>query len=56
MGGKTTKLFRNSTSSNAQDDNNSQCHEQLHNYDNRQPDETTIKNLSKSPFVYFRRG
>lgn len=57
MGGKTTKLFRNSTesSSNGQDDDIAQCNEPLNNHDSHQPEETTIKNPI-SPFVYFRRG
>lgn len=57
MGGKTTKLFRNSTQpgSKAQDENDSQYHEHLNNFEKQQQDETISKN-SISPFVYYRRG
>lgn len=56
MGGKTTKLFRNSTqpSSKTQDENDSQYHVHLNN-DKQQQDEIINKN-SLSPFVYHRRG
>lgn len=60
MGGKTTKLFRNSTPSGfkAQDENDSQCDKQLNdhnNQNNQQPEEPIVKNQI-SPFVHYRRG
>lgn len=57
MGGKTTKLFRNSSQpgSKAQDEKDCHYHEHSNSYDKQQQDEIITKN-SLSPFVYHRRG
>lgn len=57
MGGKTTKLFRNSTQpgSKAQDDTDFQYNEQFNHHDHQQSNEPFIKNPI-SPFVHYRRG
>jgi hypothetical protein len=54
MGGKTTKLFKNSIQTSSKD-NSSKAHEKLNNYDTHQPDAIAVKNPI-SPFVYSRRG
>ncbi|VVC38479.1 Tumour suppressor candidate 2 [Cinara cedri] len=60
MGGKTTKLFRNTShSSKTQDESDTEFHEQLHTYTDL-PEETkeeeTIVKKPVSPFVHYRKG
>lgn len=57
MGGKTTKLFRNSTQpgSNAQSENETPSYEQFNSHNHQQPDKTVVK-TSTNPFVHYRRG
>lgn len=62
MGGKTTKLFRNSSQpAKTQDESDSEFHNQLHNFTHQsdtkrdQRDETIVKN-SVSPFIHYRKG
>jgi len=57
MGGKTTKLFKNSTQpcSKGQDENDTRFHEQIKNHNDRQPEKINI-NHSLSPFVHYRKG
>lgn len=57
MGGKTTKLFKNSSQPTKTPDDKKPS--QFNNLDNQPPDNTVIKNNNsdtKSPFVHFRRG
>lgn len=55
MGGKTTKLFRNSNqSTKTQNESEPEFHEQL-NTSTNQPDETIVKD-SIGPFVHYRKG
>lgn len=60
MGGKTTKLFRNTSQpSKTQDEIDSEFHEQLNSF-TAQPEETkeeeTIVKKPVSPFVHYRKG